>query len=76
MKSFFHYKPSYYHLHVHFVHYKSCDKAASYIGVSVPLEDVIDNIELDSGYYQKKTMVLDVGENHDLYKLFKGNNLI
>jgi m7GpppX diphosphatase len=52
IKAFFHYYPTYYHLHVHFVHVKVFEKAGAVVGKAVPLEDVIENIEMfDSNYY-------------------------
>ena len=50
--AYFHYQPSYYHLHVHFVHIelKSRDTRSC-----VNLEEVISNIEMISDYYQRAT---------------------
>lgn len=52
VKAFFHYFPTYYHLHVHFVHVKIFDKAGVMAGKAVFLEDVIENIEkFDPNFY-------------------------
>ena len=56
LRTYLHYQPSYYHLHVHFTH---LDYAApkTTIGEAHLLSEVIDNIEsIDSLYYQKKTL--------------------
>jgi m7GpppX diphosphatase len=44
--AFFHYQPTYYHLHVHFIHV-----VATPHDNSVSLEQVIFNIEMASDYY-------------------------
>lgn len=77
VKAFFHYFPTYYHLHVHFVHVKIFDKAGVMAGKAVFLEDVIENIEkFDPNFYQKKTLLSYIGSETQLFKLFKDNNAI
>lgn len=55
MRIYFHYQPSFYHLHVHFTYVKydapgiNCEK-------SHLLDTVIDNIELMSDYYSNATL--------------------
>ena len=52
LKIFFHYEPSTYHLHIHFVNinYKDCGSSVEY---SHELDSVIFNLSLDSDYYKK-----------------------
>jgi len=64
IKVLFHYHPTFYHLHIHFAHVEMTLKMGGYCCRGVLLEDVITNIEMDSNYYQKVTMMCQVGENH------------
>ncbi len=52
LKMFFHYDPSTYHLHIHFVNveFTECNSSVEY---SHELNNVIFNIGLDSDYYKK-----------------------
>ena len=51
IRAFFHYPPTYYHLHIHFCHTNITDKVNCVAGRAILLEDVIENIELDPEYY-------------------------
>ena len=61
VKALFHYYPTYYHLHVHFVHSEMKEAVGAYCGKGVLLEDVIENLEMDGDYFKKKTMVVHIG---------------
>jgi m7GpppX diphosphatase len=52
LKMFFHYDPSTYHLHIHFVNtlYTDCGSSVEY---SHDLDTVIFNLGLDNDYYKK-----------------------
>ena len=69
VRAYFHYQPSYYHLHVHVTSLQfsppgsGCEK-------SHLLDTVISNIELDSLYYQKATLSFVVREKEKLYKKY------
>ncbi|KAL3852857.1 hypothetical protein ACJMK2_016466 [Sinanodonta woodiana] len=63
---FFHYLPSYNHLHVHFMHVNNETHGFSHL-----LTDVIQNIELKEDYYQWKTLTYAIREMDELYKRFK-----
>jgi m7GpppX diphosphatase len=52
LKIYFHYEPSTYHLHIHFVNIKYKD-AGSSVEYSHDLDSVIFNLSLDSDYYRK-----------------------
>ena len=52
LKMFFHYEPSTYHLHIHFVNTVHRD-AGSSVEYSHELDSVMFNLELDSDYYKK-----------------------
>ena len=70
VRMYFHYQPSYYHLHVHVtsVHFtppaSGCDK-------SHLLDSVISNIEIDPCYYQKATLSFVVREKEKLFEKLK-----
>ena len=56
VRAFVHYLPQYYHFHVHFTtlsHITGCLIEHAHL-----LDDVIQNIELDSSYYEKRTMTM------------------
>ena len=55
LQIYFHYQPSYYHLHIHFntIYY---EHPRLYIASSHLLETVITNLEIDSNYYKKATL--------------------
>ena len=55
LRCYVHYQPSYYHFHVHFTHLRYCAPRV-YVGQSHLLEEIIDNIEIDSEYYTKRTL--------------------
>lgn len=70
LRIYLHYHPSYYHLHVHFT-------ALGYDapGISVErahlLTDVIDNLVLDSTYYQKRALTFALQADKMLFKRFQ-----
>ncbi|XP_005142812.2 m7GpppX diphosphatase [Melopsittacus undulatus] len=70
LRIYLHYHPSYYHLHVHFT-------ALGYDapGISVErahlLTDVIDNLVLDSMYYQKRALTFALQADKELFKRFQ-----
>jgi m7GpppX diphosphatase len=76
IKALFHYQPSFYHLHIHFVHTSMSDRANAKNGRGVLLTDVIEHLEMDSDYFKKKTMTCNVGENETLFKIWKEHGLI
>ncbi|XP_033647487.1 m7GpppX diphosphatase-like [Asterias rubens] len=73
LRVYFHYQPSYYHLHVHFTHLKF-DAMGSNVTKAHLLSDVIENIELMSDYYQKKTLSFILREKDGLLARFKEKN--
>jgi m7GpppX diphosphatase len=81
---YFHYQPSFYHLHVHVVNVKH-DVGAQRIAQAVLLQvgvcplvpatyiyeqEVIDNIRLLGDYYQRRTLTFVSKLNHPLYKMY------
>ena len=55
LKIFFHYEPSTYHLHIHFINVLNKDLNSS-VEYSHSLDNVLFNLELDSNYYKKIIM--------------------
>ncbi|XP_061187732.1 m7GpppX diphosphatase-like [Saccostrea echinata] len=75
IRIYFHYQPSYYHLHVHFAHIK-LDNPGFEADRAHLLMDVIENIETKSLYYKEKTLVFKVREDDILYKDFLDHGCI
>jgi len=67
---YFHYQPSYYHLHVHFTHVAFEAPGRDTSGAHV-LQTVIDNIERYGDHYAKCSLPFKVKENLDLHKKYK-----
>ncbi|CAF0951531.1 unnamed protein product [Adineta ricciae] len=70
IRAFFHYPPTFYHLHVHFTALRNrlcgCEVERAHL-----VEDVIDHLKLQSNYYQIKTLYYKVAVNDPLYKLLE-----
>lgn len=67
-KMFFHYQPSFYHLHVHIVHVKY--DAPGMNVASILLDNVIENLRLMPDYYQRATLAFVRKEGDPLYRKF------
>nr|XP_056716278.1 m7GpppX diphosphatase [Euleptes europaea] len=70
LRVYLHYQPSYYHLHVHFTSL-GYDAPGSSVERAHLLSDVIDNLELDSRYYQKRTLTFALRADEPLLKKFQ-----
>nr|CAD2203550.1 unnamed protein product [Meloidogyne enterolobii] len=68
LKMYFHYQPTFYHLHVHIVHIKY--EAPGLSCTSVLLDSVIENLKIYSDFYTKATLPFLRKENDPLYKKF------
>lgn len=64
---FFHYKPTYYHLHVHVAHieHEMHVQLKDY-----PLDEVIDLLKMTPDYFAHKTISYAIGVEDKLYKTF------
>ncbi|GIY90911.1 m7GpppX diphosphatase [Caerostris darwini] len=66
LRVYFHYQPSYYHLHVHFTSVNreipGCHFEKAHL-----LENVINNIEMHSTYYQEVTLTYTLKSNDSLF---------
>ncbi|KAI9302111.1 HIT-like domain-containing protein [Cunninghamella echinulata] len=67
LRLFFHYQPSYYHLHIHITSLSMVDPPGALVGQAHLLDTVISNLELYPTYYQQATLSFVIGERHPLY---------
>ncbi|XP_059685581.1 m7GpppX diphosphatase [Gavia stellata] len=70
LRIYLHYQPSYYHLHVHFTAL-GYDAPGSSVERAHLLADVIDNLALDSMYYQKRALTFALRADELLFKKFQ-----
>ncbi|XP_062450646.1 m7GpppX diphosphatase [Rhea pennata] len=70
LRIYLHYQPSYYHLHVHFTAL-GYDAPGSSVERAHLLADVIDNLALDSKYYQKRALTFALRADELLFKKFQ-----
>lgn len=62
IKMFFHYRPSYFRMHIHIV---NISKSLNGLGVAsrnIYLEDAIKNIKMDPEYYKKECYILSISK--------------
>ena len=62
IRAFFHYPPTYWHAHIHFCHTAITGKVSSQAGRAILLDDVIENLESDPAFYQKRALTMEVKE--------------
>ncbi|PAV64380.1 hypothetical protein WR25_07554 isoform F [Diploscapter pachys] len=74
LRAYFHYQPSFYHLHVHFVNIKY-DAPGQLVYAAVSIEDVINNLRMASDYYQTHAAVLGLGDSSYQKFNFAGKRL-
>jgi len=72
LRVYFHYQPSYYHLHIHFTHIRF-DAPGSDVMRAHLLSDVIDNLSIDSEFYSKKSLSYVVREGDQLFNAYKNS---
>jgi len=76
LRLYFHYQPSFYHLHVHFTRMGVDGTHGSGWERNHLLDDVIDNIETISGdYYARRTLVYHLNVADVLYKALEARRL-
>ncbi|KAL3308519.1 hypothetical protein Ciccas_012950 [Cichlidogyrus casuarinus] len=59
--AYFHYPPTFYRLHMHFVHVNCPDDATTRAGRAHLADEVIRNLKMDSLYYAERTMTIFLG---------------
>lgn len=73
LRVYFHYQPSFYHLHIHFTYLLHeapgirCERGHL-------LDTVINNLELMSDYYQRATLPFVVSRGFKLFDLYAGED--
>ncbi|XP_068028359.1 m7GpppX diphosphatase isoform X1 [Anomalospiza imberbis] len=70
LRIYLHYQPSYHHLHVHFTAL-GYDAPGSSVERAHLLADVIDNLAMDSMYYQKRALTFPLRADEPLFKKFQ-----
>jgi m7GpppX diphosphatase len=65
LRIYFHYLPSFYHLHVHFTHINQT--LGCNIERAIFLDDVIEMLEENTNATAEKTMTIALSSNHDLF---------
>ena len=66
IRIFIHYQPQFYHLHIHFTRFTNnmgCQVEHAHL-----LDDIIQNVEMDTNYYKKRAIIYALYENNQLYK--------
>ena len=69
IKAFIHYRPSFYHFHVHFTHISN--QAHGFSDRNHSLTHVIQNLKIQPDFYQKTSLEFMVKKNEPLYQLYK-----
>ncbi|KAM7539513.1 hypothetical protein Aperf_G00000027462 [Anoplocephala perfoliata] len=62
--AYFHYPPTFYRLHMHFIHVEGSADGGTQVGKANLAEDVIANIELRSEYYAERTLPIYLHDTH------------
>ncbi|KAK7921768.1 hypothetical protein WMY93_008670 [Mugilogobius chulae] len=70
LRVYLHYQPSYYHLHVHFTRL-GFDSPGCGVERAHLLQDVIQNIQSDAGFYQSRTLYCPLRADDGLLKKYK-----
>ncbi|XP_043532839.1 m7GpppX diphosphatase [Chiloscyllium plagiosum] len=70
LRIYFHYQPSYYHLHIHFTAV-SYDAPGTMVERAHLLSSVIENLQTDPEYYQKRTLTFALKADDPLLQRFK-----
>ena len=71
IRAYFHYQPSFYHLHVHFTHLKFTNAPGAGMERCHLLTNVIENIEKQSNYYATVLIPFSVKESDKLFQAYK-----
>lgn len=69
--AYFHYPPTFYHIHMHFIHVNSSMNPSIRAGRAHVAEEVIRNLELDSDYYSKRVMTIFLHENSPMFEVVR-----
>ena len=69
IRCFFHYQPTFYHLHLHINHLSN--NLGDMPERNFSLNQIIENLKIDSDYYKKVSIQYLVKKNDKLYDLYK-----
>ncbi|CAD0206024.1 unnamed protein product [Chrysodeixis includens] len=72
LRVYFHYQPSFYHLHVHFTYLRH-EAPGIYAEKAHLLDAAIANIEMIPDYYQKATLPFTIREMDNIFKVYETN---
>nr|CAG4646277.1 EOG090X06NK [Macrothrix elegans] len=75
LRIYFHYQPSYYHLHIHFTSLQFMPPGCSVERAHL-LTSVIDNIHLNSSYYRNSTLNFIAFEGDQLLEKFRDEGVV
>jgi m7GpppX diphosphatase len=70
LRVYVHYQPQFYHFHVHFTKISSNNECSN-AERNFKLNDVINNLKIDSDYYTKVDLEYPIRRNDPIYELFK-----
>ena len=62
--AYFHYPPTFYRLHMHFIHVDKAADGGTQAGKAILAEDVIANVEIKSEYFAERTMPIYLHDSH------------
>ena len=68
LRCYMHYPPSYYHLHVHFVHANHDASFGMAVGKGHALLDVASALDVNSEFYRKVALTVALGERDPLLR--------
>jgi m7GpppX diphosphatase len=71
LRVFLHYLPSYFHLHVHFMHMGMEPTFGMAVNKAHAIQEVISNLEICDEFYVKATLACSVGELDPLLQQMK-----
>ncbi|PZC72801.1 hypothetical protein B5X24_HaOG210564 [Helicoverpa armigera] len=72
LRIYFHYQPSFYHLHVHFTYLRH-EAPGIYAEKAHLLDTVIDNIEMIGNYYHRATLPFTIREMDNIFNIYETN---
>uniref|UniRef100_A0A914VWC8 M7GpppX diphosphatase n=1 Tax=Plectus sambesii TaxID=2011161 RepID=A0A914VWC8_9BILA len=70
VKAYFHYQPSFYHLHVHMISVKY-DAPASGTTSAILLNDVINNLHIAGDFYRRASLTFSLKKDSALLNAFR-----
>ncbi|RVE49925.1 hypothetical protein evm_005393 [Chilo suppressalis] len=72
LRIYFHYQPSFYHLHIHFTYLRH-EAPGIYAEKAHLLESVISNLEMMGDYYKKATLPFTIREMDNIFNVYETN---